>query len=388
MITDEHKLIKSDLVVFLTGAGASVDLGLPVMNLFLDEARRRFFDSYVDDSKRGPERNSLQSLLSFHALCQNTTWAFERNWDNLEELYTQADLMKVVEQGSADNDIVKICEDMAWAIWDIYRAPCKARLKPLNVLGISHAIRRSALVPTFITTNYDVGVEQSLLGEANTDQFAYPGFHADAKGVSRFTGEELNSLGAVLSSRRTPVIKLHGSVNWFTAAEDRSKVHALIGRSTVENNRRTLPIANGGIARSKIVTENSFDIPLIVPPALSKVSTSSAIAYQWRSAVEAFQRAREIWIVGYSFPTTDPFMLRLLHQGLSRNNQLEKLIIADIADEESWRERLQMFNSTFRRGRVRYYQVEARLFFHYLNDEKNWPNAEIHLENCIEQDGK
>ena len=44
----------------------------------------------------------------------------------------------------------------------------------------------------------------------------------------------------------------------------------------------------------------------------------------------AISLAESIWIAGYSFPQTDTFMQRLLHEGLSANPGLEWLSIANI----------------------------------------------------------
>jgi hypothetical protein len=77
---------------------------------------------------------------------------------------------------------------------------------------------------------------------------------------------------------------------------------------------------------------------------LGKSAVHPTVAAQWRAAIEILQRARTLDIIGYSFPETDVFMLRLLSEGLKRNEGLEEIMIVN-RDElsEDWRTKLQRF---------------------------------------------
>ncbi|MCO6046524.1 SIR2 family protein [Aeoliella sp. ICT_H6.2] len=360
-----ENLQKSDCAVFLLGAGASVHLGLPVMVQFLDEARRRYFDEYADEPSRKLEWDSLGSLLSFHAECQASTWALERDWNNLEELYTQADLQKAVATATKKGMTKKqnLCKELAWAIWDVYRAPRgKVLSKTMhNSNVILNRVRNSKLKPIFITTNYDLGIEQGLLGgNGNVERFAYPGFRPSPNQRVSFTGSD-NALELQLRKEYVPVIKLHGSVNW--ERDGKNTVAWCTESVDPETRKPTLELAMHRVPRSRLIENGPFNEPLIVPPALSKMSPDKAVLFQWQAAVDAFTRARELWIVGYSFPATDPFMLRLLHEGLSKNSQLERVSIIDISSQSDWRPKLAMFNQTFNSRRIRYYSMKAAQFF-------------------------
>src|SRR5262249_32378620 len=117
-----------------------------------------------------------------------------------------------------------------------------------------------------------------------------------------------------------PIIKLHGSANWFayrrglresesnpwvafTAAGEKA-----VGEIVHETIRLILDneiTKRGGEYATKV--EGKTPSPAIIPPMLGKASIMPVIASQWRAAINLLKGARELWIVGYSFPSTDTF---------------------------------------------------------------------------------
>src|SRR5262245_27755395 len=106
--------------VLLLGAGASAAYGPPVMVNFMATARRNCAARARSDSDRDKLLDSYQEMMKFHAKCRASSWAFNRNWDNIEELYTQADLLRLTGLPDAKT-ATQLCQDIAWAIWDVYR---------------------------------------------------------------------------------------------------------------------------------------------------------------------------------------------------------------------------------------------------------------------------
>ena len=97
------------------------------------------------------------------------------------------------------------------------------------------------------------------------------------------------------------------------------------------------------------IEEKHEPTPAIIPPMLGKMSTSPAIAAQWRAAIRILSEAAHIVVIGYSFPETDTFMSRLLAAGLKDSGGLEGVRIVDIQTEEDWCERLtRIFTPTLR----------------------------------------
>jgi len=182
-----------------------------------------------------------------------------------------------------------------------------------------------------------------------------------------------------------PVIKLHGSANWFRAKgkeSDRSGYAALVTLREGEDAYRGYgsvrfnldEFRRGVVHALGIDSDNAGSVmPVIVPPALGKSAHDEPIPTQWREAIHALARARHLWIIGYSFPDTDVFMPRLLRQGLGDNQDLEKVVIVNIDREEDWGRRLEMlFPPTFRQDYVCYVQSRTKHFLQFVRDQDDY----------------
>src|SRR5262249_6273915 len=132
----------NDNWVFLLGAGFSAPYGCPVMNNFMEAARRNYFDR----REQNPEDflvGCYKTLLEFQVECLRSSWAFNRNWENIEELYTQADLLRLANESGAEER----CAQIAWAIWDVYR---QAGQNPYTLTTIIKQLRENlGLRPVF-----------------------------------------------------------------------------------------------------------------------------------------------------------------------------------------------------------------------------------------------
>lgn len=110
---------------------------------------------------------------------------------------------------------------------------------------------------------------------------------------------------------------------------------------------------------------------------LSKGLAYEVFAHQWKAAIELLARARYVFVVGYSFPTTDAFMKRLLSDALKDNDNLLQLCIVDIQPLEQWQARLnELFNPLFLDNRVTFVQSRAANFFAGISETPNidnWP---------------
>ena len=373
---------RTDAIVFLLGAGASASYGLPVMAGFLDQARRRAFDVYENHSQFATERNWYQSLLKFHSRCLTSSWAFNRNWDNLEEIYTQADLCRIAGIDHRDQESHKLCEDIAWAIWDVYRRD--QELPDHSIAFPLLKVMEEGLQPVIVTTNYDLVAERAIWESRKMPHasiqlsFKYPGFSSPTAPLfGKLTDwDETQAYAYDLSKAKnhveTPLIKLHGSVNWFSS-KDHHSVYYDLGPALASGKRialnEDLPFdrLESLVNAKKLLEEQDRFVgklkPTIVPPTLGKSSDIPLITCQWLHAIEYLSRARQIWIIGYSFPETDTFMTRLLTQGVQHNRDLEFIKVVNTESASRFRPRLEaIFNATFLANRVEYLQMDAVQF--------------------------
>jgi hypothetical protein len=345
---------ESDKFVLLLGAGFSAPWGLPVMKDFMSRARRLYFEHERDLESGGDTHSEhfagcYREMFRFHSECQAASWMFNRDWDNIEELYTQADLLRLSTQSDSAK---QRCEQIAWSIWDVYRMTPPSLPHPMNAIPppmadvISYAKTERGLQPVVVTTNYDVQCEIGIdVGKSAslpiTNRYYYHGFEApwqqsDPRFLKQTDDDVVIPPGALpgREERAVPIVKLHGSVNWFDCGGESwvaSKEIGDQGQSITGINEeefsvgRFLDAVRSQVGRNQRTTVS----PAIVPPMLGKSSVARVIAKQWNKAIEYLGQAREIMVIGYSFPDTDTFMLRLLTEGLKQNHDLDSFTIVD-----------------------------------------------------------
>ncbi len=317
--------------VFIVGAGCSADCGSPTMAQFIPRARE-----YQDDA--GPLSADYRALFDFRRKSFPISRVLDRTWDNIEDLFTQIHLRELIGTSQAS----KLAKAAARVLWDVYR-----RAATSSAVGYSdfasylyHLVRQwrggGKLRPIVMTTNYDVHAETFMvrrklgvvyLGQMEMDVKGspYPLVALDEfEKYSEATGANLP----------IEVVKLHGSINWFKKGKE----------IECHNQYRNDPTANTpGVP--VLYCQDRWDSdrgdPVIVPPLLGKLSNEPVIARQWRQAVQAISCAHVIFILGYSFPETDPFMLRLLAEGFRSNDRINQIYICNNDPSEAWRSRVQ-----------------------------------------------
>jgi hypothetical protein len=146
-----------------------------------------------------------------------------------------------------------------------------------------------------------------------------------------------------------PVVKIHGSSNWFSL-EDKC-----VGRPPIDDDVVVLSRLEKEIRDFLPASSSTTPIaPTIIPPMLGKATLKEIIARQWREAIRLLSGARKLWIIGYSFPPTDAFMPRLLAQGMQENEDLEEIIIVNREDKSLWSERIEKLFTPSVRQKVGY----------------------------------
>jgi len=151
--------------------------------------------------------------------------------------------------------------------------------------------------------------------------------------------------------RALEVIKLHGSVNWFADASDPEAEVICVGKQNA-NAPKGFDCQTMDFHR-KIADDPKYD-PMLIPPLLGKLSTHPTVRAQWSRALNAFRHARQITVVGYSFPETDAFMTRLLAEGIRTNDKLEETIIVNQEEGDDWWSRVgQMFARSWHERNLR-----------------------------------
>ncbi|MBJ7354366.1 MAG: hypothetical protein JHC98_06030 [Thermoleophilaceae bacterium] len=169
---------------------------------------------------------------------------------------------------------------------------------------------------TIITFNQDIQVEKSLELMSKTARWAgiapeifnfpwcygigNPGLSWPSNARSEDLFEEHDPV-----DRPARILKLHGSLNWYSTHNSRSPTP-----NAMFNSKRDLSITCRKLISPEMTltreTRNAYTLPVVVPP----VSHKSAVLHDamkplWKMAETALEKADEIVVFGYSCPALD-----------------------------------------------------------------------------------
>ncbi len=123
------------------------------------------------------------------------------------------------------------------------------------------------------------------------------------------------------------VLKLHGSLNWFSIHHTKAVSKGAILRRTRKQyvtTRRQI----GDMTLSKKRKEYSF--PMIIPPVSHKAGIlHDSLVPVWEEAEQALAHTHRVAVFGYSCPDTDFESANLLRRSVRRNKNLSEFAIID-----------------------------------------------------------
>lgn len=153
-----------------------------------------------------------------------------------------------------------------------------------------------------ITLNYDCNLENAIKTSSN-NSFDFSLCYGSS--FDNFINKPLYSWN---------ILKLHGSLNWFKYVYDNNKTKVILHCDTDDNEQ----YKNG----SRLIE------PLIIPPVLYKDYGQEFISDLWIKAKNILSNCNTLVIIGYSLPSTDFGIKKLLLEAFTVN-KLEKLIIVN-----------------------------------------------------------
>lgn len=159
-------------------------------------------------------------------------------------------------------------------------------------LGIAETRRYDTI--TFVTFNYDIGLDMAL--------------HARSVSPNYAIVDEFDSKRHAL---RWPVYKLHGSLHWYRGREGEltatglDKISSQALAAQPRDNSMFIHLSDVFMHHSRI--GRSLDDAFIIPPAEAKTDARKLVEPVWRAAAKALAEAEVIAIIGYSLPSTDQF---------------------------------------------------------------------------------
>lgn len=312
--------------VFILGAGASADAGVPVMNNFILKA-----EDLLSSNLLSPEEaKSFENILEAVHQIKGISYQLKNDLGNIENIFGLLDMGRMlgrlgdVPQAKIEELYLDIQKVIGLTI-DFSTTLYKDRRGQVKINGPLHSFvdildeyyfKNSRNDAAIITLNYDLTLEYALQHHG-----LLPNYFID--------GQEI--LG------RVPLLKLHGSLNWAISPEgqllnwDLSKFLNEVG--ALKHGTDYSLVVSKYFFNNQTPFGPNISKPFIVPPTWNKGQHYRQIGLIWKKAVDYLLQAQAIYIIGYSMPETDMFFRHLLSLGTYSKTNIRQLWVFDIAKE-------------------------------------------------------
>ena len=311
--------------VFILGAGASAGAGVPLLKDFLrtaDKVRteqnkdledREFFDLVF---------RARQELTAIHSKAQ-------LDLDNFEEIYSAFEMASLIGRlGQLDEQNVRqlplaMRRVISLTIERSMRLPVTARDNGGRVLppkaydafvkAIAPLIQQKDVA--LLTFNYDLALDYALY--FYRVEFNY--------GFSNDNGLQL--------------LKLHGSLNWGRCSSSSCKKISVWTLQEYFDQYRwpllfdvdsvPLDMASKLASRTHCGTTRLEKDPVLIPPTWNKGGFHRELDVVWTKAASHLADAENIYVIGYSFPTSDQFFKYFFAVGSVGSGWIDKVRLID-----------------------------------------------------------
>jgi NAD-dependent SIR2 family protein deacetylase len=303
--------------VFILGAGASKQAGVPLMADFLDVAYelRRKSDSLNDRASFDAVFKGIQALQGVFAKSY-------LNLTNVESVFTAFEMGRLLHRlGDLDPQEIEAAPQhmrkliLATITETTLFPTSNGKVSPpppyVEFVSLLHELRRSGNDCSVITFNYDLALD-----------YAFHNFGIDVE----------YGLGDRESRRGFPFLKLHGSLNWAKCLACHKIVPWNLSDFFSIRSWRSFHMPKA--VHLNVVDQLSTyshcgqtvdPDPLIVPPTWNKTQYHQEIADVWRAAADELSSAENLVICGYSLPPTDVFFHQLFAIGTTGKTRLRRL---------------------------------------------------------------
>ena len=302
--------------VYIMGAGASKMLGAPLLADFLTRAREiRYAPSFAQShGEIIAERLSraFDEVFLYQGELLRIKAYLGSDLDNLENLFSMLDMdletQKLKSTSLRLSFLSLVVETLRTSVktegddWITYAQIIKSLAQPA--------------LSSFVTFNYDLAIEQALCAKnvhLISDVFDYDYCTQDGS--------------APTSERSKRLLKLHGSSNWVRC--DECQDFRVLPDYAI-------PLKFEGMRgelhnQSKCNGVNRFQ-NLLIPPTWNKSNNAKQISSVWQAAIEEISTATHLFVIGYSFPSTDAFFDQLLGLALARSRNLKTVVVVNPSD--------------------------------------------------------
>lgn len=304
-------------IVFVLGAGASTHSGAPVMGNFLEIAEGLLRNGEVEEAKEHFERlfDARGKLEAIKSKANLDTYNIETIYAAFEMGKLFGSLPGIVDNSKIDELIISIRKVISCTLEKTTRLPHDNQegIQPPYSYGIFADIIAELINKgkncSIMTFNYDLGLDYALYKKQLLLDYA---------------------LGDISINRiPTVYLKLHGSLNWAKCSScgkikpnrqfQQTQTRAGMEYSIIP----MIATLKKGSCCDKPFEEN----PFIVPPTWNKTGFHTEISRVWQRAAKELKDAENIFVMGYSLPTTDLFFHYLFALGVDVETILKKFYV-------------------------------------------------------------
>jgi len=295
----------SNKVVWLLGAGASVDAGLPVMSGFFAKARE-MADKRLEEHPE--EKKRFDRMLKYQRLLDE---------DHLETCFTLLEMETQVGEISENlmSDFTYATVRTLHLCWNYQGHNRKYDKFRKIVEGI---LDRTSIV----SLNYDLVLEKTLMGHGVPENERIKTEYY-LKGAEDFNPHNIPTSGKVL-----PLLKLHGSANWFKC---RYCEHIFIQWDKEDNwptGAEKDSLATGGTKCPNCAhLDDRLMNFLLLPPVVSK--DFGVVRSVWTEAFKKLKESDLVIFIGCSLADTDLPLRNLLKLSMCREKKKRNIFVVD-----------------------------------------------------------
>ena len=318
----------TESTVYVLGAGASAEAGVPLTKKLLKLLDRRSGDSELSRfikrfGFKNAKEGSIQDLINFVNSCIRDNQPLDSDFtiDDLRALRNviTIQLSFVIGEASKNGDKVQLPEEADDQLGaKELRLPSHFRRFVRKLRTRRRGIaRRLGAGDVVVSTNYDINIDAAL----------YELVYADETGAER-DGSQLSDvyLGSMefrdpytdeyaLSSPKATVdlLKLHGSLNWLYCPRCMRIFVAAFGFSV----RYLADLRDKGTEdeRTCFCGYHPLEVVIIAPSSTQEIANLHLRSI-WLNAYKALEAADNIVICGYSLPPEDLAIRSLFHRAL------------------------------------------------------------------------
>ena len=291
--------------VFILGAGASQAAGGPLMSNFLDIAETV--------QRESPPSSDFKMVFEAIEALKATHSKSRLDLNNIESVFAAFEMAALfgrplggLNPGEVDQLGIAIRRLIVQTLEAKIQFPKGGKqIKPPvpyeQFVSLVRAMNKNnSNLVTVITFNYDIALDYA---------FHFGNLHCDYCLQS-----EIQPVG-------TPLLKLHGSINWADCQKCDRVIPWRLGEylqryESLPAFADASPYANIKIASHLKTCSQCNNVvpkdPVIIPPTWNKAKYHSKIAEVWKKAALELSDAENIFVIGYSLPDTDHFF-RLLY---------------------------------------------------------------------------